>query len=71
MRNTIIGLAVGLSISAAFAGDLTLTPSNLFKLIETEQKVSLNHTERIRELERKVAGMQKQITILHAKKADK
>lgn len=26
---------------------------------------------RITELERKVAGMQKQITILHAKKADK
>ncbi|MBX9877653.1 MAG: hypothetical protein K2Y22_04275 [Candidatus Obscuribacterales bacterium] len=27
--------------------------------------------ERVKELERKVAGMQKQITVLHGKKADK
>jgi len=34
-------------------------------------RVLLQQNKRIRELERKVAGMQKQITILHAKKADK
>lgn len=32
---------------------------------------AVNHEQRIVELERKVAGVQKQVTILHAKKADK
>lgn len=64
---------------------VVLTPSKLYDLIEVEQKKSKIQTrilaafqdrlkvleENVKELERKIMGMQKQITILHAKKVNK
>jgi hypothetical protein len=57
------------------AYDITIQPR--LKALEDKQEEHLSRWEfaaaikRVAELERKVAGMQKQITILHAKKVDK
>lgn len=41
------------------------------KRLDSLERECLKQREQVTELERKVAGMQKQITILHSKKADK
>ena len=70
MKNVIIGLALGLSVSAAFAGtsycDFVFSPGEVVTAAKLNQEFY-----RVSVLERKVEGMQKQITLLHAKKADK
>lgn len=77
---TYLGFAIGLSITSnAFALDKTVnTHAGLQKRIESLEaqckatyKVNNIAGARLDELERKVAGIQKQITVLHAKKADK
>ena len=45
--------------------------TRLEELVDGDNKVIKEMAFEIDELERKVAGMQKQITILHAKKVDK
>lgn len=57
---------------------VVLTPTALYDKIEKlEQKhskvlkVLLNQNKRIKELERKMAGVQKRITILYSQQADK
>lgn len=87
MKNqTLIGLAattlVALATVPAWSGEnvpsyakqivaLQKQVSLLSALDDTKNRDILKLDFRIRDLERKVAGMQKQITKLHAKKADK
>lgn len=89
MRNIVIAVLVGLSVSAVFAEDFTspnLPLTGLNKRVEgisqrlrnVEDKATYIQARevgqlqaRVIELERKVSGMQDQITVLHAKKVDK
>ena len=72
----LISMAVGVMlIASAKADDLVLhQPANTNQLNALSSVVNAElqtMEKRIAELERKVAGMQHQITVLHAKKADK
>jgi hypothetical protein len=50
---------------------ITSLKNTIEMMRERFNNATLNFEARIKELERKVAGMQKQITILHAKKVNK
>jgi hypothetical protein len=63
----VVGLGVGVQLPYAYSKDKLYFISG--EEVSASKMNSLVY--RINELERKVAGMQKQITILHAKKVDK
>lgn len=67
MRRLFIGLLIGISISAVAAAK-QLPELQYFHNAEPgeQQKINVAYAH-IEELERKVSGMQQQITILHAK----
>jgi predicted amino acid racemase len=50
----VVALGATLTVAAATAApNLVLTPTNLFTLIQSQQKVTANHGERIKALEAK------------------
>lgn len=72
MKHLLIALL--LTAAPAFAQGETEAANDLAQartVLAREVLIRRKTEARLTELERKVAGMQKQITILHAKKADK
>lgn len=71
--NTIIRRLDALEKPQGLSRDLYLSKkiSRVEELIDGDNKVIKLLVNEVDELERKVAGVQKQVTILHAKKADK